>query len=120
MITTVWLSTSGGLSEITGGPAVADGVGRTVAGGWVVVAGRAVVGTVVASVGPLTKTVMDLVVDCPSLWNAVTVIVYGRSRRRCACSDGWSSITPSPQFQLTRVIVVPGVPGATLPSTVTV
>ena len=34
------------------------------------------VGTVVASVGLLTKTVMDLVVDCPSLWNAVTVIVY--------------------------------------------
>ena len=75
-ITTVWLSTSGGLSERTGGPAVGDGVGRTVAGGWVVVTGGAVVGTVVASVGPLTKTVMDLVVDCPSLWNAVTVIVY--------------------------------------------
>ena len=60
VITTVWLSTSGGLSERTGGPAVADAVGRTVAGGWVVVAGGAVVGTVVASVGPLTKTVMDL------------------------------------------------------------
>ncbi len=106
---------------MTGGPAVADGVGSTVAGGWVAVTGGAVVGAVVASVAPLTKTVMDLVVDCPSLWNAVTVIVYEPIPAYvCVFGTGWSSITPSPQFQLTRVIVAPGVPGPTLPSTVTV
>ncbi|HIH03706.1 MAG TPA: hypothetical protein HA263_07655 [Methanoregulaceae archaeon] len=74
-IVTVWLLTSGGLRVRTGGPIVATGVGPTVSDGWVVTGG-VVVGAVVASVGPLTKIVMDLVVDCPSLWNAVTVIVY--------------------------------------------
>jgi hypothetical protein len=98
---------------------VAGGLGTTVAGGWVV-AGRDVVGSVVASVGPLTKTVMDLVVDWPSLWNAVTVIVYDPIPAYvCEFGTAWSSITPSPQFQLIRLMVVPGVPGPTLPSTVT-
>ena len=73
-ITTVWLLTSGGSRTRTGGPTVITGVGATVAGG--VVTGTAVVGSVVVSVWPLTKTVMVRLVDCPSLWNAVTVMVY--------------------------------------------
>ena len=54
-------------------------VGETVVAVTVGVAGS-VVGvtdtTVEVGVGPLTKTVRGRVVDCPSLWNAVTVIVY--------------------------------------------
>ena len=55
---------------------VADGMGvakvePTVVGGVVVVGG-----TVVVSVASFTRTVVDFVVDLPSLWNAVTVIVY--------------------------------------------
>lgn len=52
-----------------GGTVVAVAVG--VADGVVVVGGAMVV-----PVGPLTRIVRGLVVDCPSLWYAVTVTVY--------------------------------------------